>query len=129
MTTKHIGLFATDSVRSMGAMNPELKPRFLREACRIIGEHPDGKDARNRLAYYDDLYVRSDGGWQFTSRELVVQWAEVLQKVSRDPQWIASTEKIGSVPRVLAPEQTAEFAKVQFETYDRLARSLGLELK
>jgi len=63
------------------------------------------------------------------SRELVAQWGEVLQKVARDPQWIASTEKIGSVPRILTPEQTAEFARLQFETYDRLAKSLGLELK
>jgi tripartite-type tricarboxylate transporter receptor subunit TctC len=61
--------------------------------------------------------------------KLVAQWGEVLQKVARDPQWVGATEKIGSVPRILSPEATAEFVKVQFETYYRLGKSLGLELK
>lgn len=52
---KHVGLFAQDVTRSMNELNPELKPRFLREAVRIIGDHPDGQKARNQLAYYDDL--------------------------------------------------------------------------
>jgi len=26
------------------------------------------------LAYYDDTYVRTDAGWQFASRELVIQY-------------------------------------------------------
>jgi hypothetical protein len=39
----------------MRELNPELKPRFLREAMKIIGDHPDGKKSREQLAYYDDL--------------------------------------------------------------------------
>lgn len=52
---KHIGLFAQQVLASMQRMSPELKPRFLREAMRIIADHPDGKPARDKLAYYDDL--------------------------------------------------------------------------
>ena len=52
---KHVGLFAQEIMRATDRMNPELKPRFLTEACRVIGEHPDGKAARDKLAYYDDL--------------------------------------------------------------------------
>jgi tripartite-type tricarboxylate transporter receptor subunit TctC len=62
-------------------------------------------------------------------RKLVAYWAGVLQKVARDPQWINATEKIGSVPRILPPEETARFAKEQFETYDRLGKAIGLVLK
>ncbi len=54
-TAQHVGLFAQEITRSMQRMAPELKPNFLRQAVRIIGEHPDGRDARSRLALYDDL--------------------------------------------------------------------------
>ena len=63
------------------------------------------------------------------SKQLVDYWAGVLQKIGRDPQWITATEKIGSVPRILPPQETARFAKEQFETYDRLGKAIGLVLK
>ena len=62
-------------------------------------------------------------------KKLVAYWGEVLQKVAKDPQWIGATEKIGSVPRILAPEETAKYVKEQFETYDRLGKAIGLVLK
>jgi tripartite-type tricarboxylate transporter receptor subunit TctC len=62
-------------------------------------------------------------------RKLVAYWSEVLQKVAKDPQWTGATEKIGSVPRILPPDETARFVKEQFETYDRLGKSIGLVLK
>ena len=43
--------------------------------CYIIEHWCRTDDSRGiLLAYYDDLYVRSDSGWQFASRELVVQY-------------------------------------------------------
>jgi len=33
------------------------------------------------------------------------------------------------VPRILPPDETARFVKEQFETYDRLGKSIGLVLK
>ena len=62
-------------------------------------------------------------------RKLVAYWSGVLQKVAQDPQWITATERIGSVPRILPPEETARFVKEQFETYDRLGKAIGLVLK
>ncbi len=62
-------------------------------------------------------------------RKLVAYWSDVLNKVARDPQWITATERIGSVPRILPPEETARFVKEQFETYDRLGKAIGLVLK
>lgn len=94
-------------------------------------EIPDVPTARE-LGY---AFLERITGWSALygppgmDKDLVAKWGEVLQKVARDPQWISATEKIGSVPRILPPEQTAEFAREQFETYDRLAKSLGIELK
>ena len=94
-------------------------------------EIPDVPTARE-LGY---AFLERITGWSALygppgmDKELVAKWGEVLQKIAKDPQWISSTEKIGSVPRILSPEQTATFVREQFETYDRLAKSLGIELK
>ncbi len=52
---RHIGLFAREIVKASERTNPELKPRYLRHASRIVGDHPDGKPIRDKVAYYDDL--------------------------------------------------------------------------
>jgi tripartite-type tricarboxylate transporter receptor subunit TctC len=62
-------------------------------------------------------------------KKLVVYWGDVLQKVAKDQQWITATERIGSVPRIMSPADTAKFVQEQFETYDRLGKAIGLTLK
>ena len=62
------------------------------------------------------------------SRELVARWTEVLSQASREPQWIAGEEKIGSIPRVLPPAETERFVAAQFRVYEQLGKQLGLEL-
>ncbi|MEO7726455.1 MAG: tripartite tricarboxylate transporter substrate binding protein [Burkholderiales bacterium] len=62
-------------------------------------------------------------------RKLVAYWSEVLKKVAQDPQWVTATERIGSVPNILTPEETGRFVKEQFETYDRLGKAIGLVLR
>ncbi|MBX3401794.1 MAG: hypothetical protein KF699_00120 [Phycisphaeraceae bacterium] len=52
---RHIGLFAKEIVSNSQRTNPELKPRYMRHAAAVIGDHPDGKSIRERVAYYDDL--------------------------------------------------------------------------
>ena len=43
--------------------------------CYIIEHWWRADDSRGiLLAYYDDLYVRTGAGWQFASRQLVVQY-------------------------------------------------------
>lgn len=61
--------------------------------------------------------------------DIVERWVTVLNAASRDPQWIAATEKAGSAPRVLAPAETEKFVAEQYAVYDKLGRRLGLELK
>ena len=58
----------------------------------------------------------------------VAMWGGILAKVAKDAQWVAATEKIGSVPRILTPAATAAYVKEQFETYDQLGKALGLKL-
>jgi tripartite-type tricarboxylate transporter receptor subunit TctC len=55
-------------------------------------------------------------------------WVDTLRTVARDPDWIAHERKIGSIPRVLPPQETEAFMGAQFDTYEQLARRLKLEL-
>lgn len=44
--------------------------------CYIIEHWCRADDSRGiLLAYYDDRYVRTSSGWQFASRELVIQYS------------------------------------------------------
>jgi len=99
-------------------------PERYREVPEVPTARELGYAFLERITGWSALY-----GPPGMDKELVAKWSEVLQKVAKDPQWIVSTERIGSVPRILSPEQTAEFVKEQFETYDRLGKSLGIELK
>jgi putative tricarboxylic transport membrane protein len=63
------------------------------------------------------------------SRELVERWVGTLQVAARDPQWLAATERAGSIPRVLSRAETEKFAAEQFAVYERLGRQLQIELK
>ncbi|MEO6364348.1 MAG: tripartite tricarboxylate transporter substrate binding protein [Caldimonas sp.] len=63
------------------------------------------------------------------SRELVDRWAAMLAAAARDPQWVAATEKAGSIPRVLGPAESEKYAAEQFAVYERLGKQLQIELK
>ena len=63
------------------------------------------------------------------SKELVDRWVATLNIAAKDPQWIAATEKAGSIPRVLGPAETEKFAAEQYTVYERLGRQLQIELK
>lgn len=66
-TGRHLQLFAKSLSESLGTLKPELKPRYLRAALQVLGDHPGGAELRKSVAYYDDLLtelelnVRLDG--------------------------------------------------------------------
>lgn len=62
-------------------------------------------------------------------KKIIAIWGDTLQKVGKDAQWMAATEKIGSVPHIKSPEDTAKFVQSQYETYYKLGKSLGIVLK
>ncbi len=52
---RHLRMFGEAVVASMGELPPHLKPHYLRQALRVLGDHPAGQAARGRLQFYDDL--------------------------------------------------------------------------
>jgi tripartite-type tricarboxylate transporter receptor subunit TctC len=53
-------------------------------------------------------------------------WAGVLRALSRDPEWVEATRRLGSVPRVLEPAETRAHVAAQLALYRSLAQRLGL---
>ena len=62
-------------------------------------------------------------------KDVVDRWVATLAAAAKDPQWVAATEKAGSIPRVLSPAETEKFAAEQFTVYERLGRQLQIQLK
>jgi len=52
---RHRELFAKQVVANLGELNPELKPRYLRHALRIIGDRPLAAEIKAIVADYDEL--------------------------------------------------------------------------
>ena len=52
---RHVAAFARAIGDSVAAMDPEVKPRVIRHAMRIIGEHPAGAPMRRLLELHQDL--------------------------------------------------------------------------
>lgn len=53
-------------------------------------------------------------------------WAGVLRALSRDPEWLEATRRLGSVPRVLPPAETRAYVASQLALYRGLAQQLGI---
>lgn len=64
---RHLTAFAQQLSQSANSLRPELKPRYLRAGLKIVGDEPEAAEARELVAYYDDLLhelelvVRLDG--------------------------------------------------------------------
>lgn len=54
------------------------------------------------------------------------KWISVLDHLKTDASWIESTEKLGSIPTVLSPDETREFVRQQYETFRQVAEKLGM---
>lgn len=63
------------------------------------------------------------------SKDITDRWADTLAAAAKDAQWVAATEKAGSMARVLTPAETEKFAADQYSVYERLGRELNIELK
>jgi tripartite-type tricarboxylate transporter receptor subunit TctC len=58
--------------------------------------------------------------------EVTAFWVGVLGRLAQDEGWLATTRRLGSVPRVLSPADTRTYVGEQVEIYRALARRLGL---
>ncbi len=52
---EHIAEFARGIVGSLGRLDPEVKPRVIKHARRVIGDHPAGAPLRRLDELYQDL--------------------------------------------------------------------------
>lgn len=62
-------------------------------------------------------------------KDITDRWVATLAAAAQDTQWVAATEKAGSIPRVMKPMETEKFASDQYQVYERLGRELQIELK
>ena len=114
-----VGLIQGQRVRALAVMMPER-----------LKDIPDVPTARE--AGYPQL--EAIVGWSALlgppkmDRDALAKWVETLGAVRRDPAWIAAEQRIGSIPRILSPQDTETFMGSQFGTYQQLARQLKLEL-
>ena len=51
----HLGEFARGVVSKLPEAKPEVKPRLLQAASRVVGDHPAGAPIRRTLDLYDEL--------------------------------------------------------------------------
>jgi tripartite-type tricarboxylate transporter receptor subunit TctC len=58
--------------------------------------------------------------------EVVERWTGALAKLAQDPAWLAGVEKLGGIPAVRSPAETASFVRDQYQLYERLSERLGL---
>lgn len=133
--TALLGKHVEFSCSNIGTVLGFIKNRQLRglltttpDRFKEIPDVPTAKEAGypalERIIGWSALY-----GPPKMDRKMVALWGDTLQKVSADAQWIAATEKIGSVPHIKSPEDTAKFVQEQYETYYKLGKSLGIVLK
>ncbi|MEN9783771.1 MAG: hypothetical protein RJA24_1114 [Pseudomonadota bacterium] len=133
--TALLGKHVDFSCSNIGTVLNFIKNRQMRalltttpERFKDIPDVPTAKEAGypalERIIGWSALYAPPK-----MDKNMIAIWGETLQKVGKDPQWIAATEKIGSVPHIKSPEDTAQYVKDQYETYYKLGKSLGIVLK
>ncbi len=57
---------------------------------------------------------------------VVEAWTAALARLRQDRDWMAATRRVGSIPRLLPPEETRDYIRAQVTLYRELAKRLGL---
>lgn len=128
LTTALLGGQVDFACSNLGALLGHLRSGALRALMTTtrepLRELPDVPTARSlgwpqmeALAAWSAL-----AGPPGLPAEIVAQWADVLQRVSRDASWVAGNEKLGGIPAIRTPAETEQFVREQGELYERLSR-------
>jgi tripartite-type tricarboxylate transporter receptor subunit TctC len=103
----------------------ELRGQVVSTRARVQ-EAPDvptaaevGLPALEALSGWSGLY-----GPPGLPKEVVDRWAAVLAAAKDDPDWNLQVKRRGSIPGILAPEETHRFAEAQYKYYKALAGQL-----
>ena len=62
-------------------------------------------------------------------QEAVDAWVSTLASIKTDASWIEATEKLGSIPNVMSPEDTRTFVEEQFNTFRGIADKLDMVVR
>ncbi len=133
--TALLGRHVDFSCSNIGTVLSFIKNKQMRalltttpERFKDIPDVPTAKEAGypalERIIGWSALY-----GPPKMDKKMIAIWGDTLQKVGKDSQWIGATERVGSVPHIKSPEDTAQYVKEQYETYYKLGKSLGIVLK
>ena len=57
---------------------------------------------------------------------IVDRWADVFQKLAKDPDWQAGNARIGGIAAIRSPAETEKYVREQYEMYSKLAAALGM---
>lgn len=98
-------------------------PERLKDLPDVLTAREAGYPQLEAVIGWSALYGPPGLGKDVTDR-----WTETLAAAAKDPQWIAATEKAGSIARVMTPANTEKFAAEQYQVYERLGRELQIEL-
>lgn len=60
--------------------------------------------------------------------EVSSKWVDCLAKVATDEDWIKATKDLGSIPKVMSPEETKEFVGNQYAAFFTVVERLGLAI-
>jgi len=58
--------------------------------------------------------------------EIVKVYAEMMQKIKTDPEWLKTTENLGAIPSILTPEQSKDFVMKQYADFEALGKKLNI---
>ena len=59
-------------------------------------------------------------------KEVTERWADVMQKLALDPDWLAGNVKLAGIPAIRSAAETEQFMREQYELYEKIAISLGV---
>lgn len=61
--------------------------------------------------------------------DVVAKWVEVLGAIAADESWLDATQKLGSVPAILSPDDTKAFVEGQVNTFSTVAEKLNMVIE
>ena len=117
---------------NLGALLPHFRSGALRPLMTTtrepLKELPEVPTARilgwpqmERLAAWSAL-----AGPPGLPPDVVARWTDVMAKLARDPAWLSGVDKLGGIPAVRSPAETAGFVRDQYRLYGPLAYRLGI---
>jgi tripartite-type tricarboxylate transporter receptor subunit TctC len=115
-----IGGIESGQLRALVVTTPERVSRIPDTPTAIEVGHP------NLGAVIGWTGVWGPGGMD---QEAVDAWVSTLASIKTDASWIEATEKLGSIPNVMSPEDTRTFVEEQFNTFRGIADKLDMVVR